>query len=136
MAITVNANPGTIKSFNNPGRVGHLLSLAVSKMSGAGSLKSGREGSAGLETERGFFNNTLEKKDLSSNQLVDQMLASPGGWARMGSLGGNSRDAQKSEPENLGSTVQQATQDIMETPITALESQAHLSPESVIKLLE
>lgn len=136
MAITVNANPGTIKSFNNPGRVGHLLSLAVSKMSGAGSLKSGREGSAGLETGGGFFNKTLGKKDLYSNQLVDQMLASPGGWARMGALGGNSRNAQKSEPENLGSTVQQATQDIMETPITALESQAHLSPESVIKLLE
>ena len=136
MAITVNANSGSLKTFNHQSRVGHLLSLAVTKMSGISRLDSGQEDAGGLEIEKSFSSKTNQKNNLNSIQDSDQVLASPGGWARMGALGGKSSGSLEIKQGLVEGSLQKARQDIKDRPLTALELQARLSPDSVIKLLE
>lgn len=136
MAITVNANSGSLKTFNHQSRVGHLLSLAVTKMSGIGRLDSGQGNAGGLEIEKSFFSKINRKNNLNLIQDADQVLASPSGWARMGALGGKSSGSLKIEKDLVEGSFRKARQDIIDRPLTALELQARLSPDSVIKLLE
>lgn len=143
MKFEVNTNSSSFRALNNLNRVGNLLSIAVSGLSGGLRANHAGEDASGLGMAESFTKAPQgAKKRLPTNpndttiQISDKILASPSGWARMGALAGSLISSQAINPEIVGTAVNLARHDIVEDPEKALSAQANQRPDSILKLLE
>jgi len=143
MSLQVNTHVASAKALNSISRAKNLLNSAVNGLSGGmRSSTPGDDAGAFGRAESFLKSGSLSRKKPSPQDLpkittgADKILASAGGLARMEGLFPSMTAVQSINPESARDSAVSALLGIAGNPILAIDIQANLRSDAVMKLLE